>query len=151
MSRGSQEKRAEAKGSLARELRQFIGLGASFFRASAARIGITVTDMQVVDVLNLTGAMTAGQLADLTGLTTRAITGMINRLEEAGLVRRERDPNDGRSVIVQLVPDKDEMQKIDAIFVSLKRPCPGQSRGVRAGLTPRKKRSWLNQWVRDRW
>jgi DNA-binding MarR family transcriptional regulator len=75
--------------------------------------------MQVIDVLNLTGPMTAGQLADLTGLTTGAITGMINRLEEAGLVRRERDPSDGRRVIVRLVPDKDEMQKIDSIFDSL--------------------------------
>jgi DNA-binding MarR family transcriptional regulator len=63
--------------------------------------------------------MTAGQLADLTGLTTGAITGMLNRLEEAGLVRRERDPGDGRRVIVQPVPDTDEMQKIDAIFDSL--------------------------------
>ncbi len=119
MSSGSQQNRAEVLGELARELRQFTGLGASFFRAAAARIGITVTDMQVIDVLNLTGPMTAGQLADLTGLTTGAITGMLNRLEEAGLVRRERDPNDGRRVIVRLVPDKDEMQKIDSIFDSL--------------------------------
>ncbi len=120
MSSGSQEKRTEVSGELARELRQFTGLGASFFRAAAARIGITVTDMQVIDVLNLTGPMTAGQLADLTGLTTGAITGMLNRLEEAGLVRRERDPSDGRRVIVRLVPDKDEMQKIDSIFDSLR-------------------------------
>jgi len=75
--------------------------------------------MQVIDVLHLTGPMTAGQLADLAGLTTGAITGMLNRLEEAGLVRRERDPNDGRRVIVRLIPDKDEMQKIDSIFDSL--------------------------------
>ncbi len=120
LSSGSQEKRTEVSGELARELRQFTGLGASFFRAAAARIGITVTDMQVIDVLNLTGPMTAGQLADLTGLTTGAITGMLNRLEEAGLVRRERDPSDGRRVIVRLVPDKDEMQKIDSIFDSLR-------------------------------
>src|SRR5258708_37168713 len=92
LSSGSQEKRAQVLGELARELRQFTGLGASFFRAAAARIGITVTDMQVIDVLNLTGPMTAGQLADLTGLTTGAITGMLNRLEEAGLLRRDREP-----------------------------------------------------------
>src|SRR5215467_2410832 len=116
MSSGSQEKHAELLGELARELRQFTGLGASFFRAAAARIGITVTDM-----LHLTGPMTAGQLADLTGLTTGAITGMLNRLEEAGLVRRERDPNDGRRVIVQLVPGQDEMQKIGSIFASLEK------------------------------
>ena len=119
MSSGSQEKHAELLGELARELRQFNGLSASFFRAAAARIGMTVTDMQVIDVLNLTGPTTAGQLADLTGLTTGAITGMLNRLEEAGLVRRERDPNDGRRVIVRLAPDKDEMQKIDSTFDSL--------------------------------
>ncbi len=119
MSSGSQQKRAEALSELTRELRQSTSLGASFFRAAAARIGITVTDMQVIDVLHLTGPMTAGQLADLAGLTTGAITGMLNRLEEAGLVRRERDPNDGRRVIVRLIPDKDEMQKIDSIFDSL--------------------------------
>jgi DNA-binding MarR family transcriptional regulator len=119
LSSGSQQKRAEVLGELTRELRQSTSLGASFFRAAAARIGITVTDMQVIDVLHLTGPITAGQLADLAGLTTGAITGMLNRLEEAGLVRRERDPNDGRRVIVRLIPNKDEMQKIDSIFDSL--------------------------------
>src|SRR2546421_11360625 len=119
LSSGSQEKRAALLEELARELRQFTGLGASFFRAAAARIGITVTDMQVIDVLNLTGPMTAGQLADLTGLTTGAITGMLNRLEEAGLVRRERDKSDGRRVIVRLERGKDEMHKMGSIFDSL--------------------------------
>ena len=119
MSSGSQQQRAEVLGALARELRQFYGLGASFFRAAAARIGMTVTDMQVIDLLESAGPATAGQLADLTGLTTGAITGMLNRLEEAELVRRERDPEDGRKVIVQLVPGKDERQKVDSIFTSL--------------------------------
>src|SRR5947207_12807791 len=119
MSRGSQEKRVEVLEELARELRQFNGLGASFFRMAAARVGMTVTDMQVIDILDSTGPATAGQLADLTGLTTGAITGMLNRLEEAGLVRRERDPNDGRRVIVRLERGKDEMHKIGPIFDSL--------------------------------
>jgi DNA-binding MarR family transcriptional regulator len=119
LSSGSQEKRAELLGELARELRQFNGLSASFFRAAAGRIGMTVTDMQVIDILDSTGPTTAGQLADLTGLTTGAITGMLNRLEEAGLVRRERDPNDGRRVIVRLAPGKDEMHEIGPIFDSI--------------------------------
>jgi DNA-binding MarR family transcriptional regulator len=80
---------------------------------------MTVTDIQVIDILESTGPSTAGQLADLTGLTTGAITGMLNRLEEAGLVRRERDPNDGRRVIVRLAPGKDEMHEIGPIFDSL--------------------------------
>ena len=118
MSSGSEEKSASFPGELARELRQFTGLSATFFRAASARAGMTVTDMQVIDMLDSAGPTTAGQLADLTGLTTGAITGMLNRLEEAGLVRRERDPNDGRRVIVRLVPDKEEMHKVGSIFDS---------------------------------
>jgi len=75
--------------------------------------------MQVIDILESTGPSTAGQLADLTGLTTGAITGMLNRLEEAGLVRRARDPNDGRRVIVQLEIGKDEMHKVRSILDSV--------------------------------
>ncbi len=119
MSSGSQEQHKKMRGELVRELRQSTGLGASFFRAAAAQIGMTVTDMQVIDILESTGPATAGQLADLTGLTTGAITGMLNRLEEAGFVRRERDPNDGRRVIVQLAEGKDDMHKIGTIFAPI--------------------------------
>src|SRR5437870_3021841 len=121
MSRGSKEKPSKYLGELAREFRQFHGLGASFFRAAAARTGKTVTDMQVLDILDLTGPTTAGNLADLTGLTTGATTGLLNRLEEAGLVRRERDPEDGRRIIVQLEKDKDDMREINSIFDPLRK------------------------------
>jgi len=119
MSRGSQETRAEVLAALARELRQFQGLGASFFRAAAGQSGMTVTDMQVIDLLENSGPMTAGQLADLTGLTTGAITGMLNRLEEAGRVRRERDPSDGRRVIVRLESSQDDRREIGPMFAAL--------------------------------
>lgn len=119
MSSSSQDKRVAVLGELTRELRQFGGLGASFFRAAATRVGMTVTDMQVIDILENTGPATAGQLAELTGLTTGAVTGMLNRLEEAGLVQRERDPSDGRRVIVQLVKEKDEMREISSTLASL--------------------------------
>jgi DNA-binding MarR family transcriptional regulator len=119
LSSGSQEKHAEVRGELTRELRQFNGLGASFFRVAAARIGMTVTDIQVMDILDLTSETSAGQLADLTGLTTGAITRILDRLEEAGLVRREHDPNDGRKVIVRLASGKDEMHKVRLILDSV--------------------------------
>src|SRR5258708_20692614 len=119
LSSGYQEKHGALLGELAQEFRQFNGLGASFFRAAAARIGMTVTDMQVIDILDSTGPTTAGQLADLTGLTTGAITGMLNRLEEAGLVRREPDPHDGRRVTGRLAPGKAEMHEIVPTFPSL--------------------------------
>ena len=118
MSRGSQKKQTEILGELARELRQCSGLGASFFRATAARIEMTDTDMQVLDLLESTGEASAGQLADLMGLTTGTFTGILNRLEKAGLVQRARDPNDGRRVIVRLERDKDEMHEVSSIFAS---------------------------------
>lgn len=119
MSSGSQETRAKLLKELARELRQFTGLSASFFRAASARGGMAVTDMQVIDLLDVSGPLTAGQLADLTGLTTGAITGNLNRLEEAGLVRRERDPNDGRRVIVELTRGNGDAHALDSTFTSI--------------------------------
>jgi DNA-binding MarR family transcriptional regulator len=119
MSSDSQEKHAEAIQELTRELRQSSGLGASFFRAAAARTGMTVTDIEVIDILESAGPTTAGQIADRIGLTTGAITGMLNRLEESGLVLRERDPNDARRVIVRLAPGKNEKSEIGPIFDSI--------------------------------
>jgi DNA-binding MarR family transcriptional regulator len=48
----------------------------------------------------------AGELAEATGLTTGAITGVIDRLEAAGFVRREDDPDDRRRVIIRVVPKR---------------------------------------------
>jgi DNA-binding MarR family transcriptional regulator len=70
--------------------------------ASAERIGINVTDLNCLNILALTGRMTAGELARATGLTTASITGVLDRLEEAGFVSRERDPHDRRRVVVAL-------------------------------------------------
>lgn len=50
--------------------------------------------------------LTAGKLAEATGLTTGAITGIIDRLEAAGLVRRERDTADRRKVFIRPVPER---------------------------------------------
>jgi DNA-binding MarR family transcriptional regulator len=119
MSRGFKTKNTEIRGELIKELRQFHELGTSFYRAAASRNGMSVTDLQVLDILESSGPSTAGQLADLTGLTTGAITGMLNRLEEANLVRRERDPNDGRRVIVQLVRGKDETHEGGSTFENM--------------------------------
>ena len=69
---------------------------------AAERIGINVTDLNCLNIVALTGPMTAGDLARATGLTTASITGVLDRLEESGIVRRERDPKDRRRVIVNL-------------------------------------------------
>jgi DNA-binding MarR family transcriptional regulator len=73
-------------------------------QVSAERIGINVTDLNCLNIVALTGPMTAGELARQTGLTTASITGVLDRLEDGGFVRRERDPKDRRRVIVNLKP-----------------------------------------------
>src|SRR5262249_6822517 len=95
------------------------GLGASFFRAAAARIEMTDTDMQVIDILEGTGDASAGQLANLMGLTTGTFTAILNRLEQAGLVRREREPPDGRRGIVKIGTGSEGKQEIGPLFSSL--------------------------------
>jgi DNA-binding MarR family transcriptional regulator len=71
-------------------------------QAAADRIGINATDLNCLNIVALTGTMTAGELARATGLTTASITGVLDRLEDSGLVRRERDAHDRRKVIVRL-------------------------------------------------
>jgi DNA-binding MarR family transcriptional regulator len=71
-------------------------------QVSADRIGINATDLNCLNIVALTGRVTAGDLARQTGLTTASITGVLDRLEEGGFVRRVRDPHDRRRVIVEL-------------------------------------------------
>jgi DNA-binding HxlR family transcriptional regulator len=71
-------------------------------QASADRIGINATDLNCLNIVALTGPMTAGDLARQTGLSTASITGVLDRLEEGGFVRRVRDPHDRRRVIVEV-------------------------------------------------
>jgi DNA-binding MarR family transcriptional regulator len=71
-------------------------------QVSADRLGINATDLNCLNLVALTGSMTAGELARATGLTTASITGVLDRLEAGGFVRRERDPHDRRRVIVYL-------------------------------------------------
>jgi DNA-binding MarR family transcriptional regulator len=77
-----------------------------FHQAVADRLGLHPTDHKCIDLLSSAGTMTAGELAEATGLTTGAITGVIDRLEAAGFLRREDDPNDRRRVILRLVPKR---------------------------------------------
>jgi DNA-binding MarR family transcriptional regulator len=111
--------RAELLESFVREVRQLTGLSASFHRAAAARTEMNVTDLEVIGLLELGGPMTAGQLAELMGLTTGAITGMIDRMEKGGFLRRERDPQDGRRVIVGLATDGKPLKKIAPVLNAL--------------------------------
>ena len=73
--------------------------------ATASAIGINATDFFCLNLVALAGSMSAGELARRTGLTTGATTRLIDRLEDAGLVRRVRAA-DRRQVIVELTGDR---------------------------------------------
>jgi DNA-binding MarR family transcriptional regulator len=82
-----------------------------FHSAVADRLGINVTDVKCYSLIRQAGPMTAGELAEQTGLTTGAITGVIDRLEKVGLARRGRDVTDRRRVIIELI-DNPEHEKM---------------------------------------
>lgn len=75
------------------------------------RAGFNRTDWRCLDILGTRGPMTAGQLAEAVRLTTGAVTGVLDRLEAAGLVRRIRDTQDRRKVIVAVT---DELDRVGA-------------------------------------
>jgi DNA-binding MarR family transcriptional regulator len=84
-----------------------VNLQGSFFgQTVAVRFGLSESDIETLEALIDLGATTAGRLAELTGLTSGAVTRVIDRLEQAGYVRRVPDPADRRKVIVEVVPEK---------------------------------------------
>jgi DNA-binding MarR family transcriptional regulator len=94
--------RQRLEGEFVLAMRQTSSVTQLLSQAAAERIGINTTDLNCLNVIALTGSMTAGELAKATGLTTASITGVLDRLEESGFVRRERDPADRRRVNVVL-------------------------------------------------
>jgi DNA-binding MarR family transcriptional regulator len=99
----NQPRREEAVRELKLNLRHFVvELLVSNFEA-IDDVGLNPTDLGSLCLLLLHGPAPAGRLAELTGLTTGAVTGVIDRLEKGGFVRREVDAADRRKVIV--VPD----------------------------------------------
>ncbi len=100
-------------------MRRASGLGAIFSQAVADYAGISSSDLECLDFLNLEGRATAGRLAEVTGLTTGAITGVIDRLEKAGFVRRERDELDRRKVFIALIPQN--VAKIGTLYEHMQR------------------------------
>jgi DNA-binding MarR family transcriptional regulator len=89
-------------------------------QSAAERIGINPTDLNCLNILSFSGHMTAGELARATGLTTASITGVIDRLEEAGYVSRERDTSDRRRVVVTLSLDQ-AMRNVASVFLPIMR------------------------------
>lgn len=92
-----------------------------FHTAIADRLGISVTDVKCYSILRQAGPITAGELGERVGLTTGAITGVIDRLERMGLVRRARDPADRRRVVLELLSNPEHEQLLGQLYAPLGR------------------------------
>lgn len=69
--------------------------------AVARKAGFSETDHKYLGFFLKEGSMTAGELSHLTGLTTGAVTGLIDRFEKKNLVKRKFSKDDRRKVIIE--------------------------------------------------
>src|SRR5690349_23076125 len=96
------DERAKVIGDLVVLGRELSARTVLFHDAVASRIGLSATESKCLDIaLRANGPLTAGKLAEQTGLTTGAITGVLDRLERAGFIRREKDEADRRQVLIR--------------------------------------------------
>jgi DNA-binding MarR family transcriptional regulator len=102
MSSGKQKK--DLIGEVIGEFRAAGNLDSAFDNLAAERLGLNRTDLHAVNIIENSGGLTAGELAREAGLTTGAVTGVIDRLERAGYARRVADPGDRRRVKLEVTP-----------------------------------------------
>lgn len=94
-------------------VRDFAARVVLFHETVAQRLGLHASEVKALRLLG-DGAMTAGQLATLTGLTAASVTALVDRLEAMGFVTRERDAEDRRRVTVRAVPGK--IRDLDRLY-----------------------------------
>lgn len=87
-----------------------------FTNTISEQIGLSATEFECLDTIGNNQPITAGQLASLTGLSTGGITGVVDRLEQAGYVRRKRDTADRRRVLLEQVFDKKTIQRVRKLY-----------------------------------
>ena len=79
-------------------------LDRAFDKLAAEQLGVSESDLHCLNIVENGGGLTAGEVAVQSGLTTGAVTGVIDRLERAGYLRRVLDPADRRRVRVEVTP-----------------------------------------------
>jgi DNA-binding MarR family transcriptional regulator len=95
-------KKSEQIEELIREFRVSGNQDDAFDNLAAQRLGVNETDLHCLNIIENAGGVTAGELAVESGLTTGAVTGVIDRLEKKGFARRVSDPADRRRVKVEV-------------------------------------------------
>ena len=99
-----------------REISRMSTWSVMFHQAASLQIGLNATDGKCLGVLRETGPITAGEMAEITGLTTGAVTGVIDRLEKHGFVRRATDPYDRRRVVIEPIENATNTEELQQIF-----------------------------------
>jgi DNA-binding MarR family transcriptional regulator len=98
-------KKSELVDELVRAFRDSGNQDSAFENLAAERLGVSRTDLHCLNAIENAGGLTAGQLAAAAGLTTGAVTGVVDRLERAGYARRVPDPGDRRRVKIEVTPE----------------------------------------------
>jgi DNA-binding MarR family transcriptional regulator len=94
--------RAAQQEAIVESIRRMIAAAVLFSHQVAEQLKLGPSDAQFLTLLDMHGPLTPGRLAQLTGLKSGTVTGVLDRLEGAGFIRRDRDPGDRRKVIVSL-------------------------------------------------
>ena len=102
----SRRSRAELLQAIRCGFQQTSGQAVLLSQVIADKVGLAPSDLECLGYLHDAGPMTAGRLSELTGLTSGAVTRMVDRLAAKRYVRRRRDPADRRKVIIELVPGR---------------------------------------------
>jgi DNA-binding MarR family transcriptional regulator len=100
--------RSELAQQLRAEIMGYLGAASDFDERLAKKLKLGRSDMRCLELIARAGPLTAGRLAEESGLTTGAVTFILDRLEEAGMVTRRRDTEDRRRVWVEIVPEARE-------------------------------------------
>lgn len=98
--------------------------------AIGRKAGLSGTDHKYLGFIIQNGQMTAGELSALTGLTTGAVTGLIDRFEQKDFVKRRFGEGDRRKVIVE-----PNTEKIMAVFEPLYKEFRSKSEQVIASFS----------------
>lgn len=117
----------DLRAGIAAAVRRFIADAVLHNHGVAQRVGLGASDAQFVGLLGQHGPLTPGRLSALSGLSTGTVTGVVDRLEAAGFVRRERDAGDRRKVLVVLEPAamatlaghyREHAERLDAVLAA---------------------------------